>query len=148
MAKVRSLLKRCCLPVALSLCFAVCGFVQPGPAHSADFPTNVALIVIPREALFFSAVSGVWTSVRIDAGERIIQSGADGNVAAVATSQRILGFSADLNQLQEVRLPEDERVDAFKVEGNVASILTRRRVFGFSAVTGRWTEVERFLPAR
>jgi hypothetical protein len=148
MANAGTGLRRRSFLLVLGVFVALCGSIRPGLAESSDLPANVALIIIPREALFFSAISGVWTSVRLDAGERIIQSGSDGNVAAVATSQRILGFSADLNQLQEVRLPEDERVDAFKVEGNVASILTRRRAFGFSAATGRWTEVERFLPAR
>ncbi len=32
---------------------------------------NVALYVIPREILFFSAQGGSWISVRLDAGERI-----------------------------------------------------------------------------
>jgi hypothetical protein len=146
MMEARIVMRRS-LPAVLALLLPLVAAMPP-PVETAELPTNVALIVIPREALFFSAISGVWTSIRLDAGERVIQNGADGNVAALATSQRILGFSAELNQLQEVRLPEDERIDAFKVEGNVASILTRRRVFGFSAVTGRWTEVERFLPAR
>src|SRR5512137_1044795 len=64
---------------------------------------NVAMVLIPREILFFSAQAGQWTSVRLEAGERIRQQGADGNVAAVLTSQRVIGFSAALNVTQELR---------------------------------------------
>lgn len=65
------------------------------PAIAADETLrNVALYVIPREILFFSVQGGVWTSVRLDAGDRILQRGADGNVAAVM-SLRAIGFSAD-----------------------------------------------------
>lgn len=105
---------------------------------------NVALVVIPREILLFSAQAGQWTSVRLDAGERILQRGADGNVAAVVTSQRAIGFSAALNSAHEVRLPEDETLEAFKVEGNMANFVTRRRAYGFSAFTGRWAILDRF----
>jgi hypothetical protein len=124
------------------------GGLGPSPALANGVPNNVALLIIPREALFFSATAGVWTSVRLDAGERILQRGADTNVAAVITNQRAIGFSALLNLTHEIRLPDDESLETFKVEGNVASALTRRRALGFSAVTGKWTDVERFQPGR
>lgn len=120
-------------------------FIHPA-ALAGEVPTNVALYVIPREILFFSAQAGVWSSVRLDAGERILQRGADGNVAAVVTSQRAIGFSAVLNVAHEIRLTEDETLETFKAEGNVATLLTRRRAIGFSAATGKWTDVERFQP--
>jgi hypothetical protein len=110
-----------------------------GPAVASDeAPTN------SREILFFSAQAGVWTSVRLDAGERVLQRGADGNTAAVVTSQRAIGFSAVLNATHEIRVTEDETLENFKAEGNVVTILTRRRAIGFSATTGKWTEVTRF----
>lgn len=115
---------------------------------NAEVPSNVALHLIPREILLFGAPAGTWTSVRLDAGERVLQRGADANVAAVVTSQRAIGFSAVLNAVHEVRLPEDETVEAFKVEGNVATVLTRRRALGFSAATGKWAEIERFQLGR
>lgn len=118
------------------------------PALAGSVPSNVALHLIPREVLLFSAQAGTWTSVRLDAGERILQRGADGNVAAIVTSQRAIGFSAVLNVTHEVRLPEDESLEAFRVEGNVATLLTRRRALGFSAATGKWAEVERFQLGR
>lgn len=105
---------------------------------------NVALVLIPREILFFSAQAGQWTAVRLEAGERILQRGADGNVAAVVTSQRAIGFSAPLNITHELRVPEEETLEAFKVEGNMANFLTRRRAYGFSAFTGRWAIIDRF----
>lgn len=117
-------------------------------ALAASAPTNVALHVVPREILFFSAPAGVWTSVRLDAGERVLQRGADGNVAAIVTSQRAIGFSAVLNVVHEIRLPEEENLEAFKVEGNAATLLTRRRALGFSAATGKWADVERFQLGR
>ncbi len=120
----------------------------PSPALADEVPNNVALHIIPREVLFFSATAGVWTSVRLDAGERILQRGADTNVAAVITNQRAIGFSALLNVTHEIRLPDDETVETFKVEGNVATALTRRRALGFSAATGKWADVERFQPGR
>lgn len=148
MAKAWTAQEGRCFLVRLSVLFVLCLLAGMGAAEAGEAPTNVVLLMIPREILFFSGTSGQWTSVRLDAGERIIQGRADGNVSAVVTSQRILGFSANLNQLDELRLPEDETLEAFRVEGNVASILTRRRALGFSAITGRWTEVERFLIGR
>ena len=105
---------------------------------------NVALVLIPREILLFSAQAGQWTSVRLEAGERILQRGADGNVAAVLTSQRAIGFSAALNVAQELRVPEEETLETFKVEGNLANFVTRRRAYGFSAFTGTWATIDRF----
>jgi hypothetical protein len=122
--------------------------LAPLLAQAAEPSSNVVLHMVAREILFFSGVAGQWTSIRLDAGERILQGRSHENVAAVVTSLRILGFSATLNQAHELRVPEDEGIEAFKVEGNVASVLTRRRAFGFSAFTGRWTEVERFFVGR
>ncbi len=124
------------------------GGFGPSPALADGVQNNVALHIIPREVLFFSAQAGVWTSVRLDAGERILQRGADTNVAAVITNQRAIGFSALLSLTHEIRLPDDETLESFKVEGNVATALTRRRALGFSAVTGKWADVERFQPGR
>ena len=118
------------------------------PVLAEGLPNNVALHIVPREVLFFSAQAGVWTSVRLDAGERILQRAADTNVAAVITNQRAIGFSAVLNLTHEIRLPDDETLESFKVEGNVATALTRRRALGFSAATGKWSGVERFQPGR
>ena len=109
---------------------------------------NVALYVMPREILFFSVRGGVWTSVRLDAGERILQRGADGNVAAVLTSLRAIAFSATLNATHEIRVTDDETLENFKVEGNVVAMLTKRRAIGFSADTGRWADIERFQLGR
>ena len=109
---------------------------------------NVALIVVPREILLFSAPAGQWTSIRLDAGERILQRSADGNVAAVLTSQRAIGFSAILNVTHEIRVPEEETLEAFKVEGNMANFVTRRRAYGFSAFTGKWAILDRFQLGR
>jgi hypothetical protein len=127
--------------------FLLCGLLLPldSPAQS---PNNVALHIIPREVLFFGAQGGTWTSVRLDAGERVLQRGADTNVAAVLTSQRLIGFSAVLNTVHEVRVPDDETLEAFKVDGNVVTAITRRRAIGFSAVSGRWSEVDRFQIGR
>lgn len=110
--------------------------------------TNVALHVIPRELLFFSAQASQWTSIRLDPGERILQRGAEGNVAAVVTSRRAFGFSAALNVTDEIGLPPEETLEAFQVEGNVVTLLTRRRAIGFSAAIGRWVQIERFQLGR
>jgi hypothetical protein len=119
------------------------------PASSEDETLrNVALVAIPREIFFFSAQAGQWTSVRLDAGERILHRGADGNVAAVITSRRAIAFSAALNTTQELGLPEDETLESFKVEGNQANFVTRRRVYGFSAYTGKWAALDRFQLGR
>jgi hypothetical protein len=119
------------------------------PAIAADATLrNVALYAMPREILFFSVQGGVWTSVRLDAGERILQRGADGNVAAVLTSLRAIGFSAVLNAAHEIRVTDDETLENFKVEGNVVTMLTKRRAIGFSADTGRWADIERFQLGR
>lgn len=64
---------------------------------------NVALYVISREILFFSAQTGLWTSARLDAGERILQRGTDGDVAVVVTSQRAIGFSAATDKWTDVK---------------------------------------------
>lgn len=125
----------------------LCGLLLP-LGSPAQTPNNVAMHVIPREVLFFGAQAGVWTSVRLDAGERVLQRGADTNVAAVFTSQRLIGFSAVLNTVHETRVPDDETLEAFKVEGNVVTAITKRRALGFSAATGRWSEVDRFQIGR
>jgi len=131
------------------LILAILGCASIRPAGAAEeVLKNVALFVIPREALFFSVQGGTWTSVRLGAGERILERGADGNVAAVLTSERAIGFSALLNTTHEIRVTTDEAPDQFKVEGNVASFLTKLRALGFSAETGKWAEVQRFQPGR
>jgi hypothetical protein len=114
----------------------------------SDSLNAVALHVIPRELLFFSAVTGRWTSVRLDPGEHILQRGAHGSVAAVVTSQRAIGFSATLDSTHEISVSVEEGVDNFKLEGYSATFLTRRRAFGFSAITGRWVEIPRFQLGR
>lgn len=114
------------------------------PAAEHDLRTLVLLHVIRREALFFSGQTGTWTAVRLDSGEQILKSGADGAVAVVLTSRRAIGFSALLGNVDEVSVPQEEGLEAFRVSGEVASVLTRRRALGFSAQAGRWAAVERF----
>ena len=87
-------------------------------------------------ALLFSGRTGTWTAVRLDSGERVVKTGADGAVAVVLTSRRALGFSALLGQVDEVSVPEEEGLEAFQISGEVASVLTRRRALGFSAQAG------------
>jgi hypothetical protein len=113
-------------------------------AAEHDFRAIVLLHVIKREALFFSGRTGTWTAVRLDSGEQVVRSGADGAVAVVLTSRRAIGFSALLGRVDEVPVPQEEGLEAFRVSGEVASVLTRRRALGFSAQAGRWAEVERF----
>ena len=113
-------------------------------AAEHDLRTLVLLHVIRREALFFSGRTGSWTAVRLDSGEQVVKTGADGAVAVVLTSRRAIGFSALLGQVDEVPVPEEEGLEAFRVSGEVASVLTRRRALGFSAQAGRWAEVQRF----
>ena len=133
---------RTAIPLAILL-----GASIPSVLAAEEVPTNVALFFSAREILFFSAHTGAWMSVRLDAGERVLQRGADGNVAAVLTSFRAIGFSAPLGIVHEVKT-EEESVEAFKVSGNVATVLLQRRVLGFSTATGRWAEVQRFYPGR
>jgi hypothetical protein len=132
--------------VGFPLLFLAIWVLPPVSFAASDDETlrNVALVLIPREILFFSAQAGQWTSVRLEAGERILQRGADGNVAAVVTSQRAIGFSAALNITHELRVPEEETLEAFKVEGNMANFVTRRRAYGYSAFIGRWAVIDRF----
>lgn len=132
------------LGLLVAALLGLAGLLDAARVDASDIPANVILHAIPREILFFSALSGQWTAVRLDAGERILQASADGNVAAVLTSLRVLGFSGPLTELHEVRVPEEETREAFRVEGNVATLLTRRRALGFSAMTGRWNEIDRF----
>jgi hypothetical protein len=133
---------------AAGLALALVVALSPLRASSEDTPTNVALHVLSRELLVFSAPHGAWTSIRLDAGERILHRGAEGNVAAAVTSSRAIGFSGPLNAVDELRLPQDESVEQFMVEGNLAAILTRQRALGFSAFTGKWQAVERFYLGR
>lgn len=118
--------------------------VDLAPAAEQDLRTIVLLHVIKREALFFSGQTGTWTAVRLDSGEQVLRSGADGAVAVVLTSRRAIGFSALLGQVDEISLPQEEGLEAFRVSGEVATVLTRRRALGFSARGGRWAVVERF----
>ncbi len=130
---------------SIALCLAI--WAAPALSSAAsdgDTLRNVALVLIPREILFFSAQAGQWTSVRLEAGERVLERAADGNVAAVVTSQRAIGFSAALNVAQELRVSNDETLETFQVQGNVANVVTRRRAYGFSALTGTWATIERF----
>jgi hypothetical protein len=133
---------------AAGLALALILSLLPDPASPETAPANVALHVLSRELLLFSAPHGVWTSVRLDAGESVLYRGADGNVAAAVTSSRAIGFSASLNAVDEIRLPQDESVEQFKVEGNLAAVLTRQRAMGFSAFTGKWQAVGRYYLGR
>ncbi len=132
----------------VSLLFLAIGATAASAGAAEEILRNAALFVIPREALFFSVQGGTWTSVRLGAGERILNQGADGNVAAVLTSERLIGFSALLNTTHEIRITPDENPDQFKVEGNLAILLTKFRVLGFSAETGKWSESQRYQPGR
>jgi hypothetical protein len=86
------------------LILAIPGAAFIHPAIAADETLkNVALHLIPREILFISVQGGVWTSVRLDAGERIPQRGLDGNVAAVLTSLHAIGFSADTGKWPDIQ---------------------------------------------
>jgi hypothetical protein len=136
--------------VLVSLVLWTAVLVPPALSASSEDDTlrNVGFVFTPREILFFSAPAGQWTSVRLDAGERVLQRGAHGNVAAVVTSQRAIGFSAPLNVTQEFSVPEEETLEAFKVEGNVITFVTRRRVYAFSAFIGKWAVMDRFQLGR
>ncbi len=136
--------------LALGICLACLMLALPAwPAEkNNEVLENVALQVVTREVLLFSAPFGVWTSIRLDAGERILQHGADGNVAVVVTSSRAIGFSGTLNAVDQLRLPQDESVEQFQVGGNVGTVVTRQRALGFSALTGRWHAVDRFYLGR
>jgi hypothetical protein len=133
-----------CVAPALPVAAAEGGEVGP----NLSFPSNIGLFVVPREILFYSAQAGAWTSIKLDAGERILRRAADGNVAAVVTSIRAIGFSAPLNATDEIRVPDDENLEAFQVAGDIVTVLTRRRALGFSALVGKWTPIDRFLPGR
>lgn len=120
-------------------------------AQAADVggsEVNVILHVVTREALFFSAQSGTWTSVRLEAGERVLQRGTGDNVALIVTDLRAVGFSSLLSVAVEmpIRAGGEDTVEAVVAVGNAASVLTRRHVYGFSAITGRWAAQERFQP--
>jgi len=132
--------------ITLGLAFACLAF--PLPTWPGEVLENVSLHIVAREILLFSAPFGVWTSIRLDAGERILQYGADGNVAAVVTNSRAIGFSGPLNAADQLRLPQDESVEQFRVGGNLATVLTRQRAMGFSALTGKWQAVDRFYLGR
>ena len=122
-----------------------------GPARAAEgyrAEPNVILHVVAREALFFSAHSGTWTAVRLEAGERVAHRGTGENVALVVTDLRAVAFSGLLSLAAEVsiRAGSEDAVEAVVTVGNAASVLTRRHVYGFSAITGRWAVSERFQP--
>ncbi len=134
--------------IALGISFACLALAFPAWPAEKEVLENVALQVVTREILLFSAPFGVWTSIRLDAGERILQRGADGNVAVVVTSSRAVGFSGILNAVDQLRLPQDEGVEHFQVGGNLGTVLTRQRALGFSALTGKWHAVDRFYLGR
>lgn len=116
--------------------------------EAARGEVNVILHVVNREAVFFSAQSGTWTSVRLEAGERVLHRGTGDNVAVIVTDLRAVGFSSSLSVAVEVpiRAGGEDTVEAVVAAGNAASVLTRRHAYGFSAVTGRWAAQERFQP--
>ena len=130
---------------------AAAGWAMAGVAVAAEGPrpeVNVILHVVPREVLFFSAQSGTWTSVRLEAGERVISRATGDNVALVVTDLRAVGFSSLLSVAAEIpiRAGSEDAVEATVTTGNGASVVTRRHAYGFSAFTGRWAPVERFQP--
>lgn len=122
-----------------------------GPARAADAPrgeVNVILHVVNREVLFFTAFSGTWTAVRLEAGERVLHRAAGDNVAVFVTDLRAVAFSGPLSVAAEipVRAGAEDAVEAVVATGNAISVLTRRHAYGFSALTGRWAAQERFQP--
>jgi len=122
--------------------------VTAAAAETAPPETNVVLHVVPRELLFFSAQSGTWTSVRLEAGERVLHRGTGGNVALVVTDMRAVAFSGALSVAVQIpiRAGSEDAVEAVVTTGNAASTLTRRHAYGFSALTGEWAVTERFQP--
>ena len=135
----------------LWIILAAASWAMAGVAAAAEAPrpeVNVVLHVVPREVLFFSAQSGTWTAVRLEAGERVISRGTGDNVALVVTDLRAVAFSSLLSVAAEIpiRAGGEDTVEAVVTTGNAASVLTRRHAYGFSAFTGRWAGVERFQP--
>lgn len=126
----------------------IAGAAQAAAAEALRPEVNVILHVVPRELLFFSAQSGTWTAVRLEAGERVISRGTGENVALVVTDLRAVGFSSLLSVAAEIpiRAGSEDAVEAVVTTGNAASVLTRRHAYGFSAFTGRWAAAERFQP--
>ena len=122
--------------------------VTAAAAEAAPPETNVILHVVPRELLFFSAQSGTWTSVRLEAGERVLHRGTGDNVALVVTELRAVAFSGPLSVAVQIpiRAGSEDAVEAVVTSGNAASVLTRRHAYGFSALTGEWAATERFQP--
>jgi hypothetical protein len=133
-----------CMAPALPVAAAEGGEGGPSPLY----PSNIGMFVVPREILFYSAQAGAWTSIKLDAGERVLRRSADGNIAAVVTSIRAIGFSAPLNATDEIRVPDDETLESFQAVGDIVTVLTKRRALGFSAMVGKWTPIDRFLPGR
>ncbi len=122
------------------------GEAQAAEAYRPE--QNVILHVVAREVLFFSAQSGTWTSVRLEAGERVLHRGVGENVALFVTDLRAVAFSSPLSVAAEVpiRAGSEDTVEMVVASGNAASVLTRRHAYGFSAITGRWVVAERFQP--
>jgi hypothetical protein len=122
--------------------------VTAAAAEATRPEMNVILHVVPREVLFFSAQSGTWTSVRLEAGERVLNRGTGDNVALVVTDLRAVAFSSPLSVAAQIpiRAGSEDAVEAVVTTGNAASVLTRRHAYGFSALTGQWAEIERFQP--
>ena len=141
-------LRLCWMGLAVAVCWLA---GAKGPAQAAEGyrpEPNVILHVVAREALFFSAHSGTWTAVRLEAGERVLHRGTGENVALVVTDLRAVAFSGILSVAAEIpiRAGSEDTVEAVVTVGNAASVLTRRHVYGFSAITGRWAVTERFQP--
>jgi len=122
--------------------------VTAAAAETAPPETNVILHVVPRELLFFSAQSGTWTSVRLEAGERVLHRGTGDTVALVVTDMRAVAFSGPLSVAVQIpiRAGSEDAVETVVTTGNAASVLTRRHAYGFSALTGEWAVTERFQP--
>jgi hypothetical protein len=137
------------LAIGLAVLWGLAGRAVPASAaESSPAEGDVIFHVVQRELLFFSAQSGTWTSVRLEAGERVLQRATGENVALAVTDTRAVAFSALLSVAAEIPIKagSEDAVEVVAARGNAASVLTRRHAYGFSAVTGQWAAVQRFQP--
>jgi hypothetical protein len=120
------------------------------PAHAERFADEIEdfaledaieIVLLPRELQAVDGEGGGRTTTRLEIGERVTWSEAQGRVAIVVTDRRLLAVSTRSGAWQSARFRRGEVPPAGALlGGRVAVAFTNKRAFGFDGGSGNLIE--------
>ena len=120
------------------------------PAHTQHFADEIEdfaledaieIVVLPRELQAVDGEGGGRITTRLEIGEQVTWSGAQGRVAIVVTDRRLLAVSTRSGAWQSARFRRGEAPPpGALLGGRVAVAYTNKRAFGFDGGSGNLIE--------